>query len=281
MMFSFKALVMSSSICGVSSFHTFKPNQSLPTVASANIVAGLRTPTAFSGQLSKIRGYDVSLNMEFDPASSVAIVAGAMAVYAVQQESVKNAELDTKETSATAKTREVVLAIDESEVNADIPDEIATTPELEPEPKPDPEPEVESTVPEEVDTDAGGTSNLEASGIDSTVREAMEDMIEEFEKDPKPIKTSRPVSPLVPDVDAAKKKVASTLESETQKIERLVKNTSRSLDIDVEMMEPGPQKAIPKPVAVSAPEETPKKSPVVFRVAKKVLFPWKKFSHLK
>lgn len=278
-MFSFKALVISSSICGVSSFHTFKPNQSLPTIASANIVAGSRTPTAFSGQLSKIRGYDVSLNMEFDPASSVAIVAGAMAVYAVQQESVKNAELDTKETSSTAKTREVVLAIDESEINADIPDEIATTPEPEPEPKP--EPEVESIVPDKVDTDAGGTSNLEATGIDSTVREAMEEMIEEYEKDPKPINSSRPVSPLVPDVDAAKKKVASTLESETQKKDRLVKNTSRSLDIDVEMMEPGPQKAIPKPVAVSAPEEPLKKSPAVFRVAKKILFPWKKFSHLK
>ena len=273
-MLSFKTLVILSSICGVSSFHTFKPNQSLPTVTStSNIVAGLRAPAAFSGPSSKFRGSDVSLNMAFDPESSAAIVGAAMVVYAVHQESVKNAELDTKESSEPAKTRDVVLAIDESEVDANIPDEI--------EPEPEPAPVVASPVPDDVDTDAGGTSNLEASGIDSTVREAMEEMIDEYEKDPKPIKSSRPVSPLVPNVDAAKKKVASTLESETQKKERLIKNTSRGLDIDVEMMDPGPQKAIPKPAAVSAPEDPPKKSPVVFRVTKKILFPWKKFSQLK
>ena len=61
--------------------------------------------------------------------------------------------------------------------------------------------------------------------------------------------------------------------------ERLQKNTSE--EKEVAMMEPGRQKAIPKPAVVAPPEEpTKKKSALPIRVVKKMLMPWKKFSKL-
>ena len=122
--------------------------------------------------------------------------------------------------------------------------------------------------------------------IDDAVKETIEAMIEEAESAPKEIKPKpEPVSPFqTPDIATAKKRVASTLAERREMQARLERNTKKeepSKDEPVKMMEPGPQKAIPKPVAITPMKvESKKKSSVAVRIAKKMVMPWKKFSTL-
>jgi hypothetical protein len=237
----------------VSSFVTPKPSLSPPIVVntSTSKAGGLQVP----GSSQQSRTYDVSMNMDLgiDPAASAAIVSAAIIVFAGQKTNEKNAE-DDVETS----TEDDVAVAGEIETKEDVG--------------------AESTA-EAVDE---GVSTTDDSGIDNTVKSAMEDMIKEYENDPKPAKKSRPTSLQTPDVDAAKKKVASTLAGEMAMKERLTSSSS-DLDIDIKIMEPGPQKAIPKPMAVSSPEgesEEKENSHAAVRILKKVFMPWRKFSNL-
>jgi len=119
--------------------------------------------------------------------------------------------------------------------------------------------------------------------IDDSVKSAMEEMINSFQKSPIQSR-SRPtaISFDTPEISSLKRRVASTLKSEMAMKERLG-NEHEDMIQEILMQQPGPQKPILKPKVVEpnlAEEEKVKKSPVVVRIVKKMVMPWKKFSTL-
>ena len=115
----------------------------------------------------------------------------------------------------------------------------------------------------------------ESGSMTDSVRKAMDEMIENFEKSPMSTR-SRPVavSMTSPETASVKRQVASTLASEIAMKERLEDQNH------ILMMEPGPQKPIPKPKFIRPPLEEKQKSPFASRFLKKLAMPWKKFSKL-
>lgn len=232
------------------------------------------------GLVSNPRSKDMSLNAIFDDGSlalmSTAIFSAAFIVLGSQNENFLNDLVSTEETKLGNKVEgekkeeeKPVTASDAAESSdGDSEEEVVEKEEV----------AVVSTDEEKDVNDDTETSSTEV--ISEDVRKVMEDIIEENEKAPKVVKSRpAPVSATPNKLGSLKKQVASTLASEMAMKERLQKNTSE--EKEVAMMEPGPQKTIPKPAVITPPEDPPKKkSALPIRVVKKILMPWKKFSKL-
>jgi hypothetical protein len=127
--------------------------------------------------------------------------------------------------------------------------------------------------------------------IDDSVKVVMEEMITSFQNSPIQSRSTRPAAiAFDPDISSLKRRVASTLKSEMAMKERLGEEHEEIMQ-EILMQEPGPQKPIPKPKVVEPIlaafleeeeeiEEKVEKSPVMARIVKKLVMPWKKFSTL-
>ena len=126
--------------------------------------------------------------------------------------------------------------------------------------------------------------------IDDSVKIVMEDMITSFQNSPIQSRSRPAAISFDPDISSLKRRVASTLKSEMAMKERLGEEHEEIMQ-EILMQEPGPQKPIPKPKVVEPIlaafleeeeeiEEKVEKSPVMARIVKKLVMPWKKFSTL-
>ncbi len=248
----------------------------------SSFVATPRPFSTTSVYTPKRSNYDVSLNMEID--GSVAIVGAAVLVFfgqKINKENTKGLEGATTTSSATDAIAPTVVpdfasSVEESSVDRSISiqDVLATGGT-----------ESDGVIEDgDVDEEEEEKDTDDESDIKEEVEDAIEsttELIPEVTSDPEPVKTISRASIATPDIDSAKRAVASTLQGELARKEKLTSST-RSLEFDVTMIDSGPlvEDAVAADVEASSGGSEAKKSAVGVRILKKIAMPWKKFSNL-
>ena len=275
----------------VSAFVTPKPALSSPNRYGTTDAEPIKVPE--SSHSYAARTGDVSLNSMADsgigPLIPTAAAAGLFLYYLSQKEFEVNevgTETDTSSDKGVVNVNDSVdkkdEKIEETETAKDTTVEVEVVADKESEVESIGETVVEDVVDEVVDDVEETNDEIEESPVE--IVEVVETEISESTTtEPESDSTSSSTSLPSPDVDAAKKRVTSTLASELAMRDRFEKTKADdATKEEVPVPEPSntPKKFSPPKGKSSDDSNIKAKSPFVVRVLKKIVNPWRKFSSI-